>query len=181
MHNHWLQNFSHSNVQAHFCLKCTNWDNISDEICDLVHVKFNLSPPNNKEGPAEHQSFFWVEWVFNPTDDLTDKFNRVHLTTRKQLQNISYSFGSNGFLNDTDDAQSVKLWVEEIRKSLYASRWISFCGTFLESGGLLIKRPAIPPCVLLFYLSWTMLMLSFLDARKLTSYACRDSRTKLPG
>ena len=27
----------------------------------------------------------------------------------------------------------------------------------------------------------TMLTLSFLDARKLTSYACRDSRTKLPG
>ena len=116
MHNHWLQNFSHSNVQAHFCLKCTNLDTISDEIRDLVHVKFNLSPPNNKEGPAELQSFFWVEWVFNVIDDLTDKFNRVHLTTRKHLQNISYSFGSNGFLNNTDGAQSVKLWVEEIWK-----------------------------------------------------------------
>ena len=53
-------------------------------------------------------------------DDIRDsvygKLNRVHLTTKKDLHNISHSFGLNGFLTDIDDAQSVKLWVEEMRK-----------------------------------------------------------------
>ena len=41
-----------------------------------------------------------------------------------------------------------------------------FCRIFLESGGLLIKRPAIPPCVPLFYQSWTMLMALLLGCKK---------------
>ena len=75
-----------------------------------------------------------------------------------------------------DSAMTISPHITSLCKSLNFFLWnISRTRRFIT------QRPAIPPCVPLFYLSWTMQTLSFLDARRLTSYACRDSRTKLPG
>ena len=49
--------------------------------------------------------------------EVGSKFDRIHLTTRKDITNIERSFGLHGNKRHDDDATSVMLWVEEMRKT----------------------------------------------------------------
>lgn len=49
-------------------------------------------------------------------DNVGSKFERIHLTTRKDISNIERSYGSRGIERHKDDATSVSLWVEEMKK-----------------------------------------------------------------
>ena len=52
----------------------------------------------------------------NIRDNVGSKFERIHLTTRKDISNIERSYGLRGIERHKDDATSVTLWVEEMKK-----------------------------------------------------------------
>ena len=49
-------------------------------------------------------------------DNVGDKFERIHLITRKDIANIEKSYGLRGSRRHNDDATSVQLWVDETGK-----------------------------------------------------------------
>lgn len=48
-------------------------------------------------------------------DNLSGQFERIHLLTRKDINNIEKTYGLKGAEKHKDDATSVHLWVEEMR------------------------------------------------------------------
>ena len=48
-------------------------------------------------------------------DSVCQRFERVHLLTRKDLSNIERAFGLRGSEKHKDDATSVRLWVQEMQ------------------------------------------------------------------
>jgi hypothetical protein len=50
-------------------------------------------------------------------ESIGDTVNRIHLTTRKDIQNIERAFGLRETKKHQDDATSVSLWVQEMAKS----------------------------------------------------------------
>lgn len=50
-------------------------------------------------------------------EDIGEDVKRIHLTTRKDIQNIERSFGLRAAKKHQDDATSVSLWVQELSKS----------------------------------------------------------------
>ena len=53
----------------------------------------------------------------NIRDNLGRDFKRIHLLTRKDITNIERTYGLQGAQRHKDDATSVRLWVEEMKKS----------------------------------------------------------------
>ena len=49
-------------------------------------------------------------------DNVGDRFERIHLITRKDITNIERSYGLQGSRRHNDDATSVQLWVEEVNR-----------------------------------------------------------------
>ena len=52
----------------------------------------------------------------NVRDNVGSKFERIHLTTRKDISNIERSYGLRGIERHKDDATSVSVWVQEMNK-----------------------------------------------------------------
>ena len=50
-------------------------------------------------------------------DNLGEQFHRIHLLTRKDITNIERTYGLKGTQRHSDDATSVKIWVEEMKSS----------------------------------------------------------------
>ena len=50
-------------------------------------------------------------------DSVHEKFERIHLITKKDIRNVERSFGLCGSERHKDDATSVRLWVEEMKQS----------------------------------------------------------------
>ena len=48
-------------------------------------------------------------------DSVAQRFERIHLITRKDIANVERSFGLNGSARYKDDAISVKMWVTEMK------------------------------------------------------------------
>ena len=54
-------------------------------------------------------------------DSAQGKFERIHYTTRKDINNIERSFGIQGNKRHDDDATSVNLWVAEMAQKEHES------------------------------------------------------------
>jgi len=48
-------------------------------------------------------------------DNLGEQLHRIHLLTRKDITNIERTYGLKGTQRHSDDATSVKIWVEEMK------------------------------------------------------------------
>ena len=48
-------------------------------------------------------------------ENIGDKIQRIHLTTKKDIANIERAFGLRGHRKHDDDATSVRLWVKEMK------------------------------------------------------------------
>ena len=81
--------------------------------CSLGHIRL---PYSHREAIAGRLSQgVTIEHILDSIrDNVGDSFERIHLTSRKDIRNIERAFGLKGDRRHDDDATSVELWVNEM-------------------------------------------------------------------
>ena len=83
--------------------------------CSLGHIRLSEADRLSIAGQLS-QGVTFERILDNIRDNVGSKFERIHLTTRKDISNIERSYGLRGIERHKDDATSVSVWVQEMNK-----------------------------------------------------------------
>ena len=113
----YLHNRPHAEIR--FCMdqiensKCLTSTDIKE--CSFASLKTRFSIGERCNIAAKHKVRVTYDIILNDMRDNVpnNKFDRIHLISRKDVQNIEQCFGLEGVERHVDDAASVDTWVQE--------------------------------------------------------------------